>query len=461
MKKGILGIFFCWWGMFAYGQYQEALQQLLETEGLEHAAIGISVKKVANGQPVVTYQDQMALTPASVAKIIPTWFALQEKGKNFRFHTLIHYTGEIKDSILVGNITLLAAGDPTLDSRYFPHHTLVTPLVAAIGKAGIKCIQGDVLVEGAEVGTHIPGSWAWEDISNYYGASYLPFNYRDNTFTLLLQSGQPGTETKLLSVTPALPEVKIKNEVKAATNKKDDAWIFGGPYSRVLCVKGTIPAGRKSFKVKGAMHDPAACFIQEVKEALKQKNIEVKGQQCTSNKSTLLLQLYSPRLEEIVFHTNKSSINLFAEALGHLVANGDNWTDRLSALFSQLHLDASGITLKDASGLSVFDAVPACLFTDLLVNIGQQKENAFIRSLPVAGIDGGLAGYCSAWPLLKNNLKAKTGSMSGVRCLAGFLVDKTGEQLAFTVMINHYKCTTSQLQKAIGRFLNHLYTFPD
>ena len=54
MKKGILGIFFCWWGMFAYGQYQEALQQLLETEGLEHAAIGISVKKVANGQPVVT-----------------------------------------------------------------------------------------------------------------------------------------------------------------------------------------------------------------------------------------------------------------------------------------------------------------------------------------------------------------------------------------------------------------------
>ena len=70
---------------------------MLETEGLKHAAIGISVKKVANGQPVVTYQDQMALIPASVTKIIPTWFVLQEKGKNFQFHTLIHYTGEIKD----------------------------------------------------------------------------------------------------------------------------------------------------------------------------------------------------------------------------------------------------------------------------------------------------------------------------------------------------------------------------
>lgn len=56
MKKGILGIFFWLVGLFAYGQYQEALQQLLETEGLEHAAIGISVKKVANGQPVVTYR---------------------------------------------------------------------------------------------------------------------------------------------------------------------------------------------------------------------------------------------------------------------------------------------------------------------------------------------------------------------------------------------------------------------
>lgn len=85
MKKGILGIFFCWWGMFAYGQYQEALQQLLETEGLEHAAIGISVKKVANGQPVVTYQDQMALTPASVAKIIPTCLPYRKREKIFGF----------------------------------------------------------------------------------------------------------------------------------------------------------------------------------------------------------------------------------------------------------------------------------------------------------------------------------------------------------------------------------------
>ena len=81
-------------------------------------------------------------------------------------------------------------------------------------------------------------------------------------------------------------------------------------------------------------------------------------------------------------------------------------------------------------------------------------EEAFLLSLPIAGIDGGLAGYCYSFPDLKDRLRAKTGSMSGVRCLSGYLTCFDGERLAFTVLINHYTCSVSQLQKAIGKFLS-------
>ncbi len=182
-------------------------------------------------------------------------------------------------------------------------------------------------------------------------------------------------------------------------------------------------------------------------------NICVEQKEITSGERYELLSVGSPSLGEIVFHTNKSSLNLFAEALGCLAA-GDDWSVRVEETLKQAGVDASGMVLKDACGLSPMNAIPARVFTDLLVNVGQQRQTALLNSLPQAGADGGLAGYCHASPELKNRLKAKTGSMAGVRCLAGFVTRKSGEQLAFTILINHYTCTTAELQIAVGKFLN-------
>lgn len=454
--KGKIGlILICLLGFAARGQVGVSLQQLLKTDGLKNAAIGISVKRVNDGKEILAHCPDMALTPASVMKLIPTWFALQEKGEDFRFKTPVLYTGTIKDGILSGDLIVGAGGDPCPDSRYFPDHSLLSAIVAALQKSGVRQIQGRVIVEGGAVGTDIPGSWTWEDISNYYGALYLPFNYRDNTYVLQFQSGKSGTPAKLTGVTPALPGVRIRSEVRASAANKDNAWIFGGPYTTELCVRGTIPAERPDFKVKGAMHNPAVVFESELTGILKKNGITVSGKACPETGRKELLNLSSPRLEEIIYHTNKSSVNLFAEALGKL-AGGDSWPDKVKVLFAGAGIEASGIMLKDACGLSPSDAVPAVVFTDLLVFAGRKNRTAFVRSLPVAGVDGGLTGYCHSFPQLKNKLKAKTGSMSGVRCLSGYITNRMGDPLAFTILINHYSCTTPQLQHAVGQFLSDL-----
>lgn len=455
MRHWGITLFLCFLSIGGWGQSSVALQQLLQTPGLEHAAVGIAVKRVADGQPLVVHQADMALTPASVTKLFPTFFALQQKGSRFRYQTKVVYTGEIKEGILTGDVVILAGGDPTLDSRYFPGHSLLEKLVVSLRKAGVCRIAGNIRVEGTRGGTNVPGSWLWEDVSNYYAALYLPFNYRDNTCSFCFQTGGAGTAARLKAVEPPLPGIKIENQVTASVDGGDRTWVYGGPYSSVLCIRGTLPQNRSVFKVKGAMHHPDKVFVAEAMQRLQKAGITVEQRHTEEQGQTELLILYSPELQEIVFHTNKVSVNLFAEALGELVAPA-SWCDSLSHRLQKAGIDAAGVFLKDACGLSVMNAVPASVFTDLLVYAAASDNEAFERSLPVAGMDGGLSGYCVGAPDLKNRLKAKTGSMTGVRCLAGYLTTASGERLAFSILINHYACTTSQLQRAVGKFLQSL-----
>lgn len=432
----------------AYGQ--DALQRLRSVKGLEHAAIGISVKRTGDGKEVVAYAPQMALTPASVTKLLPTYLALKVKGSNFRYTTTVGYSGSVQEGVLNGNLIIRAVGDPCFDSRFFPEYSLIEQLLQKIEELKIREIKGRIIVVEDGHKADIPGSWVWEDISNYYGALYHAFNYRDNTYTLTFQSGKSGQLTRLTGIQPELPGIEFRNEVYASSRNKDNAWIFGGPYSSLLCVQGTIPANRQAFQVKGAMHHPAVIFENELKDKLVQRGIRIGNEMIPEDTFTSCMRTESPVLEKIVYSTNKFSVNLFAEALGSLAGQG-NWTEKAGQLLKEAGVTTDGMVLKDACGLSVMDAVPAEIFTDLLVKAYEEK--AFVRSLPVAGKDANLNGYCRHIPRLQGKCLAKTGSMSGVRCLAGYLRTDAGETLAFTILINHYTCSSLQLQQAVGSFL--------
>lgn len=449
MKIGVLLFYILYFVLSVQGQYHSAVERFVRVPALKHAAIGISVKNVTDGRTIAEYNSQIALHPASVTKLISTALAMKQKGAGYRYSTVVSYTGQIKNGVLDGDIMILPSGDPCLDSRYFPDYKLVERLVSEIIKSGIKKINGRILIR-EKGNTDIPGSWPWEDISNYYGAVCHDFNYRDNTYTIEFRSGKAGSQAEIVRVIPMQKGIRFVSQVKASTKNKDDAWIFGGPYSQEIYVKGTIPQNHTFYNVKGAIHEPAFCFVNEVMAILAGKGVVVSGQSLAGQKpETALFTLTSPSIEEIVFHTNKSSINLFAEALGNLVPDVD-------MQLKSIGLDTDGIILKDACGLSHLNAVPAAVFTDLLIWADKNLGGAFVCSLPVAGKDGGLQSYCGSSLILKDNLKAKTGSFAGVRCLSGYLKNKQGKQLAFTVLVNNYSCTSSELYDAVRAFLENL-----
>ena len=451
-----LGVGFLFVASLVSGQNQTTLQHFWNQKEVKHAAVGVCVKHVESGDVVYEYNAGMALRPASVVKLLSSALALKREGDSLTYRTSVFHTGKMKDGVLAGNIIIQAGGDPSLDSKYFPEACFVDSVVSTITGLGIKRITGNIIVETGDSPSRIPGSWPWEDVANYYGALYHSFNYRDNTYTLNMRSGKVGTPARLLSVVPSVPGVKFRNEVLSSVKNSNDAWIYGGPEAATLLIQGTIPANRTSFAVKGAMHRPEACFRVEVEKRLKKAGIVVDCQELEkgSDERHLLLAMTSPLLKDIVFYTNKNSVNLFAEALGYLISPTD-YEKTVKDELNHIGIDSCGIILKDACGLSPANAVSAETFTDLLLWTRDHLRDAFLASLPRGGVDWGLRVY-SDHPVLRGNVVAKTGSMSGVRALSGYLKNKKGKTLAFTILVNNYVGDPVKVQEIMRDFLKEI-----
>ena len=435
-------------------QPREALQKLLATDGLTHAGIGISVKRVSDGQTVCEHAPGVSLIPASVAKLFPTFFALQQRGKDYTYQTSLAYSGELSEGVLTGNLILKAGGDPTLESSYFSRRSFLQEVIGAIKRVGIDRVLGSIEVREEGTSPFIPGSWPWEDVANYYGALYHSFNYRDNLYTLTFQGEISGKAATLLSIVPELPGVEFDNRVITDRKGKNDVWIYGGPSASRLQVRGTVTGTPMLYKVKGAMHHPAAVFKEELTHLLKAEGVTVEGKSFSGKETATLLAISSPTLEEIVFYTNKRSVNLFSQALGDLI-DPLYYEQAIKRSLESIGVSSSGVILKDACGLSPLNAAPARVFTDLLVCAAGQESSAFLNSLLEGDKDGSLLVY-SDHPRLGKRLRAKTGSFTGVRSLSGYLTTASGERLAFTILINHYSCSPAKVQEAIRYFLAEL-----
>ena len=311
-------------GLALWAESQEMPEACWRRGALRHAVVGVSVKRVSDGKDVCAFHAETALRPASVAKLIPAALALKAKGPSFAYVTRVGLTGEVRDGVLRGDLLVRAGGDPALDSRYFPSAAFLQRVVDTLAALGVREIEGRVRVEETSCDAAIPGSWLWEDVANYYGALCHGFNYRDNLYTLTFRSGEVGDTARLVGVEPSLPGVRFETRVTASSRNADNVWIYGGPDASVLRVRGTMPARRKAFAVKGAIHHPARVFESELTRRLAGNGIAVRnGIPENTSGARLLLEHRSPALAEIVRFTNKRSVNLFAEALGRLVASED------------------------------------------------------------------------------------------------------------------------------------------
>ncbi|MBE0638163.1 MAG: D-alanyl-D-alanine carboxypeptidase/D-alanyl-D-alanine-endopeptidase [Bacteroidales bacterium] len=456
-------------------QVQEKAEQLIEdlihAEMLTHATLSIKAVDVSSGEVLAAHNSSLTMIPASIQKLLTTATALETLSSGNTFSTTLEYSGHLnKNGTLAGNLYITGGGDPALGSSNFKGHygDIFERLANAVVAAGINKVEGKIIGDASIFGEiNIPGNWIWEDIGNYYGAPATGLNIYDNSFEITFSTqNKAGTPATITGIHPQIPGLEIENRVVASDDNGDNAYIYGTYLSGKRIISGTIPANRKAFTIRGAIPDPAFLAAHQLTEKLKGIGLIVKGNpesmyiDSQPGKRTVLLEIKSPSLNEIIDATNHKSINLYAETLLLHLTPGENAPSDEHALqfvksfWEEKGMPVSGMFLTDGSGLSRANGMTADQMIFLLnyMNIQSECSAEFKTSLPVSGVSGNMTNFGTG-TFLENNLAAKSGSMSRVLNYAGYLTTASGREVAFVVMVNNYEGSSSQVKNLVINFL--------
>jgi len=439
-----------------------------------NASVGISVLDADSGKTIMETVPQVSMTPASIQKIVTSAAALEILGPQYRFETRIEYSGGLDSisGILNGNLIIKGGGDPALGSVYFKEHYLnnhfIDQWVEAIQQKGIKKISGDLVADASVYEEQmIPNTWVWEDLGNYYGAGACGLSIYDNMYEIWLKSGNAGTPAEIIKTMPEVPGLEIENEVTASSVGGDQTAVFGSPFDSKRIIRGTIPANRDVYKIKASLPDPPLLLACQLKQKLEENNIQLDGTVKTTYKScetgNVICKTMSPSLSEIITVMNHESVNLFAEHLcKHLAyiktGHGSTGTgiEIIRKFWENKGIDTKGMFMTDGSGLSRFNAITPRHITAILNYIDHSSgAEVFKQSLPTAGGAGTLHVF-SEEKFPDGMLRAKSGSMTRVRCYAGFLKTKSEKELIFAIMLNNFSCSQPEAIKKIENFLVEL-----
>lgn len=480
IKRSSLFLLFLFQIGFCYSQKNKlnaAIDNLKKDDALRHAVWSVCVMNTKKDSAIVEYNSAISVVPASTMKIVTTGAALSILGSNFRFETKIQYDGVFDsiNGILKGNLYITGGGDPSLESEFFRDKKDSTSIVEKwallLKSRGIKKIDGAVIGDASVFEDNlVPSQWIWGDMGNYFGAGACGLTYHDNKYTLLFKSGAAGSKTTINNTIPTIPGMQINNNVTSG-GSDDNAFIYGSIYSNYRMAEGTIPANKNNYEVEGSIPDPALFCAQSLEEALKANNITITGKANTVRtlkelstytvpaKKTFFTN-YSPSLDKIVYWTNLKSLNLYAEHLLKYICykrtglgSETEGTMILTNFWKSKGVDVSGFFMNDGCGLARANVITTKTETQILRLMTQDKNyKAFYESLPVAGKSGSMTNLCQG-TCAENNMHAKTGYITRARGYAGYVKNKKGELLCFSLLANNYDCTPTQMKVKLEKIL--------
>ena len=436
---------------------QQKIDDWQTAPGLLNSSTGMAITDTKTGEELFKSVPQLSLVPASIMKVVTTATALEVFGPDFRFITTLSYSGFVRNDTLIGDLQVIGGGDPTLGSKYFPETgKFLDDWTAAVKDLNIKAIKGNIILDATIYESQmIPNTWIWEDIGNYFGAGASGISVFDNLYEIHLSS-EPVAErpTKIVKIVPEIPDLELINEVQSSYVNSDQAYVFGSPDENKRIIRGTIPRNKSDFVVKASMPNPSALLASEFRKKLAASNITVLGSpkfekvNTKDHQSLLLSALQSPSLREIIKVTNHESVNLFAEhLLKHMAfqqygfGTTKDGCKFVIQFWKNKGLDLNGFFMSDGSGLSRFNALTASQMVEILNYMKTKSAYASDFYQSFAPVGSGTMTVFKSYNFPNQSLRAKSGSMTRVRCYAGYLTTKSGRELSFSVMLNNFSCS--------------------
>jgi len=429
---------------------------------------GVYVYSLDHARVVYNHNADQYFLPASNAKLFTLAAALHLLGADYRFHTTVESAAPPDAAgLIAGDVRLVGSGDPSFGGRPYPYREppasgvpydmMAAPraLAQQLKARGVTKISGDVVGDDSYFSDDpYPPGWAIGDELWDYGAPVNALTVNDNTQYLILTpgaaAGDPVTETFDPPLAPPA-SVDIATTTAAGTATRlhlvEQDPLRGVP----IQVVGTMPVGAPPVIEALAVRQPALYAAQLLRAALVEAGITVTGTarvdrppQPAQVSQFSLAAWDSPPLAQILQATAKLSQNLEAEMLLRLLGKlrGTAGTTAAGVAVRGGFLHDAGLgdedaSLVDGSGLSRTDLVTPAGVARLLEYMARQPEHEiFLSLLPVAATDGTLAHRFVSTGAA-GRIHAKTGSLSHVNSLSGYVTTERGEHLVFSILSNN------------------------
>ncbi|WP_434440535.1 D-alanyl-D-alanine carboxypeptidase/D-alanyl-D-alanine endopeptidase [Lentzea sp. E54] len=412
------------------------LDAILADPALTGADVGLVVRDANTGDVVYTRTSSRRQQVASNLKLLTTAAALDLLGPDFKWKTELLSSGTRNGSTLQGDLVLRGTGDPTMSgSRY-------AALATTLKNSGVTKVSGSLVIDDTAFDAQPYGSgWAWDDEPYSYSAETsaltLSPDARFSAGTVLVRV-KPGAAAGAPVTATVEPENDRVRVVSTATTGDGGVSVEREHGTNIIRVSGSTNVETTALST---VKDPTGVVTSVFRNALRDNGIEVVGdvrEAAAPAGAAVLASDESQSLGQLVTPLLKNSNNMLAEVLvktaGKSFTNGVN---RLSTKWSGLGVNPNLVEVFDGSGMSRLNQFAPDDLTSILINAKSRPWfAAWQASLPVAGVDGTLVNRMKNTPAA-NNVKAKTGSLSGVSALSGYVTTQAGRELVFSVVQNN------------------------
>lgn len=439
------------------------LQAHVTQARFRRALWGVKVVSLDSGATLFEHAADRLQSPASNSKLYVGALALDQLGGDYRIATpLLGTVAPDAAGTLRGDLIVSGRGDPSWKSppKREAFWKTFEPFVAALQRAGVKRITGDLLGDATYFRQTPNGAgWTADDLNDYYGAEISALTLEDNYVELSVAPGAsvgaPALLTWLQPHAGLVLDNRATTGAKGSTRRIEVRRLIG---ENVVHVFGSVPLGAATVNEDVTVPRPAGWFVGALKEALGNAGIVVEGSarhlrwpdaSPVREGAVKLGEVTSPPLRELVRGFMKPSQNLETDLIFSHLGEGTRQADTpetretdtlalatLRAFLTKIGVAADEVRFDEGSGLSRNNLTSANAIITLLRHMAAHREaEAFRESLPIAGVDGTLRRRMKA-TAAEGNVRAKTGTLRWANSISGYVTTAAGEKLAFSVMLN-------------------------
>lgn len=446
------------------------VDSLLEQRRASHGFWGISIYDLDRDSVLYRRNSDRGFLPASNQKLFTTAAALDLLGSTYRYETTLSFNGTTADSVMQGDLRLTGSGDPTFGSTARRRSDPFRDWAERLAEMGVRRIEGRLLGDDSvfRKGFYPDGwnvSYLTRDKGEQMGLVAGGISYRDNSVPVTVQATQPGEPPDAF----IRPEGVVELENRAVTSERwrGSTLLINRTFStNDLVLTGSVArsySGVRNVPVSNPTTFALRVFRKRLEAegiATDLKLVDLDSLDTAPEEGEPIFVEVSPPLSEIVKVINKESNNFYAEQVFRTYGWGGvtrGGARRTESFLRRAGISTRTLMINDGSGLSRKNLITPRALRELLVHMdGHAEQSVFFASLP----QGGERGTTLRSRLSRTEVRAKTGSLTFVRSLSGYVDRPDGTRIAFSILANNYTGPSYQITRTVNDIIRMITAPP-